>query len=130
MLRSFLAILGGFLSMALLVGIATAIAVRLMLPPASNSSTMPRPTTPYLAVNLAYSGLAALLGGVIAALLAGRAPLAHSVTLGTIVLALSLFSMRFYAGQQPRWYQITIAASMPLFVVLGGLLSSILRRKP
>lgn len=40
---------------------------------------MQPPTPAYLAVNLIYNGLFAVIGGYLAELLAGRAPVAHAV---------------------------------------------------
>ena len=125
-IRSVLSVLGGFAAMALFVGVATAAAVRLMLPAASG--TPPQPTPAYLAVNLLYSGLAAFLGGYVAGVIAGRAPAAHAAVLAALVLVMSVLSMRQLQGQQPRGYQWTLAVAMPLLVVAGGLVCAALRR--
>ncbi len=127
LIRSVLAVLGGFATMMILVGTATAVAVRLMLTTAI-PGTMPQPTPAYLAINLAYSGLFALIGGYATGFLAGRAPFAHCVALAGLTLLMGVLSMKQYAGQQPRWYQLVLAVCMPILVAGGGLLCAVLRR--
>jgi len=127
MVRSILGILGGYVAMALLVGVATAVAMRLMLGVSPSSRTKPRLTPSYLAVNLTYSAAAAFIGGIVCALIVGRSPITHAIILGVLVLAMSLWSMRVAADQQPRWYQLTLAAGMPLLIVAGGMLSAAFR---
>jgi hypothetical protein len=100
-IRSVLAVLGGFATMVILVGTATAVAVRVLLTTAT-PGTMPHPTPAYLAINLAYSGLFALIGGYATGFLAGRAPFAHAVALGSLTLLMGAPSMKQYPGQQPR----------------------------
>ncbi|MDQ6893021.1 MAG: hypothetical protein M3167_10120 [Acidobacteriota bacterium] len=119
MTRSILAVVAGFAAMSLLVVIATAVAIRLN---PGGRGPVHAPTPTYLVVNLCYSALAAVLGGFLAALLAGRAPLVHAGVLAAVVVAMSLVSMKRYAGQQPMWYQITLLVLMPTFVLCGGLL--------
>jgi hypothetical protein len=40
---------------------------------------------------------------------------------------MSLWSMRVSTGQ-PRWYQVTLGAAMPVLIVVGGMLSAVLHR--
>ena len=128
MIRSILAVACGFFAMTLVVGAATVMAVRIMLPK-GDPGARPRPTPAYLAVNLIYSCLAAASGGFVAALLAGRAPIAHAAALATIVLAMGLVSIKLYEDRQPRWYQVTLLVLMPFLAAAGGLLRSFMVRK-
>ncbi|MEP6801224.1 MAG: hypothetical protein ABJC07_04765 [Acidobacteriota bacterium] len=128
MIRSVLAVACGFFAMTLVVGAATVVAVRAMLPK-SSPGARPRPTPVYLTVNLIYSCLAAASGGYVAALLAGRNPIAHAGVLAGIVLIMGLVSMKLYEDQQPRWYQVTLLALMPFFAAAGGFLRSFLAGK-
>jgi hypothetical protein len=83
MVRSILSVLAGYAAMAVLVVLATRLAVKLMLHGTDMQSAMKiKPTTSYLAVNLAYSVLFAVLGGFITATIAGRAPVAACARVG------------------------------------------------
>ena len=121
MLRSVLAVIGGFLTMAIVVMLLTG-AIRMLSPswfPADGA-----PTGPYLTTNVVYSFVAALAGGYVAAWIATRLPMQHAIALGTFVLVMSVMSARFYGARQPRWYQVLLAVVMPLAVVLGGYVRS------
>ena len=127
MLRSIGAVLAGFFTMAVVVGLGTAAASKLLLsPPAAGKALQPTPT--YLAVNLALSGLAALLGGLTAARLSNQSPMGHAGALALLVLIMALITA-FTAGgspgesNQPGWYPFVLAILGPLGVIVGGWLS-------
>jgi len=116
-LRSVLAVLGGFLTMAIVVMMFTG-ALKMLLPswfPADGA-----PTGSYLIVNVAYSFVAALAGGYVAAKLFAQLPMQHAIALGAFVLVMSIISAMYYKARQPRWYQMLLAVVMPLAVVLGS----------
>ena len=117
--RAFLALLAGFVSMALLVGITTAVLMKLA-PAWVGAPGNPR--TAYVVVNLCYSLAAASLGGYVTAWLAKANPLYHALALAIIVLLLGALSALQQRGQQPIWYQLLLIAIMPIGVLLGGLL--------
>jgi hypothetical protein len=117
--RAFLALIAGFISMAVLVGIATTALVKLV-PEWVGAKGQPR--AGYIFVNLGYSLAAAIVGGYITAWIARDNPLIHSLMLALIVLLLSALSALQQRGLQPMWYQLTLIALTPAGVVIGGLL--------
>ena len=124
MMRSLLSILAGYAVMVVLVIPATVIAVKVMLPATAMQSAMKlKPTTAYLAVNLIYSGLFAVVGGLVTGGLARRAPLAHAGALAVLMLLMGLVSFFQSKGtQQPAWYGVALMVLMPLGALLGGFL--------
>lgn len=118
-LRAFLALLAGFLTMAIMVGVATAVLMK-RIPEWVGAPGHPR--AGYIFVNLGYSFAAAMAGGYITAWLSTDNPLIHALALALIVLLLSALSAIQQRGQQPIWYQLTLIAITPAGVFLGGLL--------
>jgi hypothetical protein len=118
-LRAFLSLLAGFLTMALMVGVATAVLIK-RVPEWVGAPGHPR--TGYIFVNLGYSFAAAMVGGYVTAWLSKDNPLIHSLALAIIVLLLGALSALQQRGQQPIWYQLTLIAVTPAGVFLGGLL--------
>ncbi|HYL79137.1 MAG TPA: hypothetical protein VEU96_33410 [Bryobacteraceae bacterium] len=116
-LRSVLAVLGGYATMAFVVILFTGI-VKMLAP--AWMAMEGKPAASYLAVNLTYSFVAALLGGYVAAWIAARLPVQHALALGVLVLLGSIASAMQTGDRQPRWYQAALAILMPLAVVLGG----------
>lgn len=124
MLHSVFVVLGSFLVMALVVVITTALAARTLLGRGAPGAP-PTLTPTYLAVNLACSAFAALLGGWIAAHYAVSAPRSHVYALAVLMVVLSLASIRqSVAAGQPRWYALVLLVVMPLVAVLGGRLAA------
>ncbi len=117
-LRAFLALAAGFLTMAVLVAVLTALLMRLT-PSWVGEQGKPRPG--YIFVNLGYSFLAAAAGGYVTSRMAVANPLYHVLALGIIVLALAALSALQSKGKQPIWYQLTLVALTPLGVLAGGL---------
>jgi hypothetical protein len=118
-LHAFLALGAGFLSMAVLVGVATAV---LMKRVPEWVGTPGQPRAGYIFVNLGYSFAAAMVGGYVTAWLAYGNPLIHALALALIVLLLSALSSMQSRGQQPIWYQLTLIALTPIGVIAGGLI--------
>lgn len=117
-LHAFLALTAGFLTMAILVAVLTALLVRLT-PGWVSEEGKPQPG--YIFVNLGYSFLAAAAGGYVTAWLAVANPLFHVLALAIIVLALAALSALQAKGKQPVWYQLTLVAMTPIGVLAGGL---------
>ncbi|HZL52669.1 MAG TPA: hypothetical protein VFC37_17165 [Terracidiphilus sp.] len=117
-LHAFLALAAGFLTMAILVAILTALLVRLT---PSWVSEEGKPQPGYIFVNLGYSFLAAAAGGYVTAWLAVANPLFQVLALAIIVLALAALSALQAKGKQPVWYQLTLVAMTPIGVLAGGL---------
>ena len=116
-LRSILAVVGGYVTMAIVVMLFTAV-VKTLSP--SWFASEGAPVAPYLAVNICYSFIAAFAGGYVVAWIAARFPLQHAVALGGLVLVMSIVSAMQYGNRQPRWYQALLAMLMPLAAILGG----------
>jgi hypothetical protein len=117
-LHAFLALAAGFVTMAILVAVLTALLMRLT---PSWVGEVGKPQPGYIFVNLGYSFLAAAAGGYVTALLAAANPLFHVLALGIIVLALAALSAMQSKGKQPIWYQLTLVALTPIGVLAGGL---------
>jgi hypothetical protein len=117
-LHAFLALAGGFLTMAVLVAFLTALLIKLT---PSWVGEQGRPQPGYIFVNLGYSFLAAAAGGYVTAWLAAANPLYHVLALCIIVLALAALSAMQSKGKQPIWYQLALIALSPIAVLAGGL---------
>jgi len=122
-LHTFLALLAGYATMAILVILVTVLLTRLA-PSWVAKQGAPQPA--YIAVNIGYSFLAAAAGGYVTALIAQRFargnPLIQVLALALIVLLLAALSAMQSRGKQPIWYQLTLVAIVPLGVFAGGVL--------
>lgn len=122
-IRSVLSVVGAFFVVAVLVGLTTALTAQLML-----GSTGPGtdPTTAFLAVNLIYSVLFAIVGGYVAATVSDHSPLLHAAALSVFMMVLGLASWIINDRQpvpgQPDWYPWVITLLVPPTAVLGGIL--------
>ena len=122
MLNSVLAVLGGFVVMAVVVVVTTALAAQALIPGGMKAMTVPGASIPraYLAANLGCSAVAALFGGALTARIANRAPLYHGLALAALMVVMSAVSMRQAGDRQPRWYQVTLMTAMPVLALLGA----------
>ena len=120
--HSFLAVLGGFAAMALIVVVTTAIAAQMLVPGGMRGMATPGAPLPpaYLAANLLCSALAALAGGAVTARIAGHDPLIHGGALAMLMVLMSWASMKQAEGRQPRWYQLTLMTLMPALALVGA----------
>jgi hypothetical protein len=118
-LRSFLVLLTGYATMAVIVVVFTALIARLT-PSWVGDPNQPKPG--YIFVNLGYSFLAAAAGGYVTAWLAAANPLGHLLALAIVVLALSALNALFVRGRPRIGYQLALVALTPLGVLAGGLL--------
>lgn len=118
-LHTFLALLAGFATIALLVIVITALLTQLM---PGWTGPEGKPKTGYALVNLGYSFLSAVAGGYLTAVIAAGNPLVNDLVLALVVLAMSALSAMQSRGKQPVWYALTLVAIMPVGVVAGGFL--------
>ena len=118
-MHAFFALTGGFLTMAVLVGVLTAL-LTLLTPSWVQEQGKPQPG--YVFVNLGYSFLAAAAGGYVTAWVAAANPLYHVLALAIIVLALATLSAMQQRGKQPIWYQLALITLSPLGVFAGGII--------
>lgn len=115
LLRSILAVLTGYVTLAMIVIVATLAAVPLML-----GSAYASPTPAYIAVNLLYSGAAGVVGGYVAAKVAMRAPILHAGLLSALMVGLYALSGFRPEPGQPGWYPAVIAAVSASGALAGG----------
>jgi hypothetical protein len=118
-LHAFLALAAGFLAIALLVTIMTALLNKLTPSWVAEGS---HPEPGYIFVNLGYSFVAAAVGGYITAWIAGDNPLIHVLALAIPALLLAALSALQHRGQQPVWYLLALVAITPVGVFAGGLI--------
>ena len=121
MLRSILAVLGGFATMAILVMVTTAIAAATLIPGGMQAMMTPGAPLPrrYLSTNLACSALAAFVGGFVTVRLAPDKPFWHGIALALLMSVMSVISARQARDRQPRWYQVLLGTLMPLIALAG-----------
>lgn len=125
MLRSILAVLGGFATMAVIVMATTAIAAAALIPGGMQAMMTPGAPLPrrYLTVNLVCSALAAFAGGFVTARLAPDKPFFHGIALALVMGVMGVLSARQAGDRQPRWYQLVLSAVMPLVALAGAYIS-------
>ncbi len=117
--RSFLAILAGFATMAVLITVATA-AITRSLPRLIGEPEHPRRR--YLLLNLVYSAAFAASGGYVTAIVAKADPLRTVLMLAIVILLLSALSALQLRGRQPVAYQFALIVLTPVAALAGGLL--------
>jgi hypothetical protein len=118
-LHAFLALAGGFTTMAILIAITAAL-LRKLTPDWAEPSATPNPA--YTFVNLGFSFLAAAVGGYVTARIAQHNPLIHVLALAITVLLLAALSALQQREQQPIWYLLALVAITPTGVFVGGLI--------
>jgi hypothetical protein len=122
LLRSFIAIAGGFGCMALLIALTTLL-TRWLVP---SWSRMP-PTRAVQIFNLVASCLYAAIGGRVTTLLAPVSPLIHSLILAVIVLLVSTIAASEFRGQRLGYYPLALAV-LPSMAALGSGILTVLYR--
>ena len=124
MLRSVLAVIAGYVVLAVTVMIGTAAAAAAFGLPVlpDPAAAAPMPGTGYLALNLVVSALGAAAGGWVAAHLARRRPVAHATVLAVLLLAAGIAMLGRPQPGQPSWYPTVLLVLGPVGALLGGLL--------
>lgn len=117
-LHSFLAIGGGFLTLAVLVALSTILVKRLAPRLVDNS----QPQLIYKLYNLATSAVFGMAAGYITACIGHDNPLVYTLALALIVLLLSALAALQLRGTVPAAYQLTLTILTPLAVLSGGIL--------
>lgn len=79
------------------------------------------PSTAYLVLNVTGSALAAVAGGFVAAVIAGRRGFLHACALALILVVLGLVEGGADYVGRPSWYPVAIGILGPLGALLGGL---------
>ncbi len=119
MVRSFLAIAAGFLLIAILTAIATAISRRLL-----RDSTTGRegPSRASMVLDLVVSVIFGAAGGVVTAFLAPSRPLVHALLLALAVLVISALAAFELRHTHSAFYQAAVLALTPMATLGGGIL--------
>ena len=122
--RSALSILGAFFVVAVLIGLATALASNRML---GGMGLGVQVTSAYLVVNLVYSAVIAVIGGYVAATVSDHSPLGHAAGLAGFMMVLGIASWLVVnrgdpVPGQPFWYPLVISILVPPSAILGGIL--------
>ena len=122
--KSALSVLGAFFVVAVLVGVATAVASSIML---GGIGADVEVTAAYLVVNLAYSALISVIGGYVAATVSDHSPLGHAAGLAGFMMFLGLASWLVVnrgnpVPGQPGWYPFVMTFLVPPAAIFGGVL--------
>ncbi|MDB6093628.1 MAG: hypothetical protein JWM32_1190 [Verrucomicrobia bacterium] len=114
MLRIILAIFAGYIAMAVLVIVATAVAAKRMLhAPDVRTAMKLTPTPAYLVVNLTCSALAAIVGGFVSAAVAEGSAFTAIRGLAAVMAIMGIISAVGSKGSpRPKWYA-------PVLMILG-----------
>jgi hypothetical protein len=111
MWRSILAVVVGYLVMAVAVMVLFAIAFR---------APDQKPTVGFMVFAVGYGFVAAIAGGYVTAAIARRAPLAHAAALAVVSAAMGLVSLITSGGREPVWFLGANVVAMIAGVLLGG----------
>lgn len=117
MIRSVLAVVGGYLGMSLLVMILF-MTLGAFWPEAFADPNVPPPAAA-LAVTLAFSFVAAIGGGFVTATIASRSERGHVIGLMAFMVVMWLVSIPQAEGQ-PTWYRLVLLPLGPFGAWLGG----------
>jgi hypothetical protein len=122
LLRSFIAIGAGFVSIALLTAVTTLL-TRWLVP---GWNTMP-PSRAARLFNLVASCLYAVFGGRLTAMISPAAPLVHSLILAIIVLLVSTMAASEFRGQALGFYPLALAVLPSMATLAAGILTTLYR---
>jgi hypothetical protein len=73
-----------------------------------------------LLVTVTGTVIAAIVGGYIAARIAGAHEFPYAAAVGMLMIGMSVLSMRQAGVSKPGWYQITIAGCGPISALIGA----------
>ncbi len=73
---------------------------------------------------------AALLGGYVAALIAGAHEFPHAAAVGMLMIITGFVAMRQEGASQPSWYEIAIAGCGPVSAMLGAAIRLLTKGRP
>lgn len=113
-IRSVLGVLGGLLVIVIVVAVCTKVQTLTM------GANHDHPTALFLTINLLFSFAAALVGGYVAALIAGHSPVAHGVALAVLMLVLAVINLEKGVGGEATVYVVLLNIGGPLCAVLGA----------
>ncbi len=114
MAKSILGVIAGYIVMVILVIITSTAAAKILVP---DNTT---PTVAYLAVNLMFGLIAAVVGGHVTAAIAKQGNLKPVYALMVLIFILGVVSLGAMANNQPSWYPYVLLIIGPLGAYLGG----------
>lgn len=115
-LRSFFAVMVGYMVMMVVVIALTLVFVKTMGLKSGN------PTPGYLFLNGVYTFLAAAIGGYVTARIAEVKPMVAAGALAVLMAIMGILSYRHYTGMQPFWYQVMMMVAPSLCALAGAAL--------
>ena len=113
-LRSFFAVVDGFLLFLALEGAFYAVALLAL------HHSFDTPTVPYLASNLIWTLLAALAAGYLVARIAHRSPVLHGVAMALVLLPLCLFNLNKGIGSRRTLFVVALNLLVPALCIVGA----------
>lgn len=122
-LRSVLSVLTGFIVFYAFQGVCTYLCSHVL------QMNFDTPTRGYLFANIAYTLLAALLGGYVAARIAPRAPFVHGLATALLMLPLAILNLNKGFGSQETLTVVIRSIGTPLFAILGAALDASRHRR-
>jgi len=89
----------------------------------------------FFSVSSVLSGVAttvaaALLGGYVAALIAGAHEFPHAAAVGMLMIGTGFVAMRQEGATRPGWYEILIAGCGPVSAMLGAAIRLLTKARP
>jgi hypothetical protein len=118
MLKSIIAVVAGFLMIAIL-SLATGEAVRALVPGAFDAGGGVD-SIPLLLFSLAYVGVFAIAGCYVAARLAPSRPMLHALVLGALGLLFNIAASLAMWHTAPAWYHVVALALVMPYAWAGG----------
>ena len=115
-LRSIVSVLTGFIVFYVLQGLCSYLSSHML------HMNFDTPTRGFLIANVAYTLLAALVGGYVGARVAPSAPFAHGVVTALLLLPLAILNLNKGFGSQETWAVVIRSVGAPIFAVLGAAL--------
>ena len=118
MVRSILAVVAGYFTLAVLTSLTTyLVAYGFGLAVAEPGA---QPPLVYVVVNLVYSTVYAGVGGYVAARVATHRPVRHALALAALLVVLGLVYTAVAINIQPLWYLLGLPLLGAPAAVLGG----------
>jgi peptidoglycan/LPS O-acetylase OafA/YrhL len=111
MVRSVLAIVAGYLVMAIAITVLFAV---------SFPDPVVNPSNAFMLFSLAYGFLFATLGGYTTAWIARRAEMSHATALAAFAAILGIISMIATTDSEPLWFELASLIVVVVAVLLGG----------
>jgi hypothetical protein len=105
-LRSIWAVVAGYLVLVVGIGLVDFL-VSLISP--EHYADGPDPAAKWLIVELVIGTVLVMAGGYVTVSIARRSYRRHALALGILTSGLALFSLAFYHGRQPAWFQLVMA---------------------